>query len=261
MTAALPARARERLLAPLRSELGQLSRTPPPTVLPLSRAGWQEQSGSAEFTVPRQTERRVVRTRRSVAVVGPEEPPGHRRVSSPRVALAAENLTCLEAFIPATRSGIRGARTAMLGAALVALECASGDGAPTEVDRCRGVVDGAVAALTTVEGTFPFPDDACEAAFGVAYDDLLDAADVFSPARLARVLRALSRTGTPSQCCPLGGDVHTTDLSRRAASRRGACSYRTPARYAVVRRFASAISSPPELGADPGTTARDRCVR
>jgi len=99
------------------------------------------------------------------------------------IASIEDDLWYLDAFLPSAGRG-QTARDALIDAGIAALDYAMDLCDLEAVTPHRTNVETAMAGLLAANGSFPFPDDPCEAAFGVAFDTLLDSAGVFSATRL-----------------------------------------------------------------------------
>ncbi len=167
-----------------RAELARFRRPSIPAVIPVSRDGWEavlEDAGVIAGSPPLAAE--------LLDLVDPSLPssPTGLRSAADRLLDAMrsveEGLWCVDAFLPAGGHGL-GLREAMTAAIETALDCAVGTATVDDVMSRRAAVESEHANLLAIASFYPFPADACQAAFGVAYDSLVDSTGVFSAARL-----------------------------------------------------------------------------
>jgi hypothetical protein len=101
-----------------------------------------------------------------------------------RVAAVLENLDCLASLSPPGAAESANLRGALSRAVLATFDHLSGTAGLDHVLKCRAEMDEALGQLRAVADTYAFPADACEAAFGVSHEQLLDGNRVFSQPRL-----------------------------------------------------------------------------
>jgi hypothetical protein len=96
----------------------------------------------------------------------------------------AEQLWFIQAFASTAPNLADALRYALIDAAVIALDVASGCAGQATLEHARIALAAAADDVRAISTTFEFPDDLCLAAFGVAYPDLTDERGVFSPSRL-----------------------------------------------------------------------------
>jgi hypothetical protein len=184
MASALPDVALQRIVTPARNELTRLRRPSPNGVVPVSRSGWDTVLNDAGVAA---VGRRFLTE--LLEVVDPALRSSAKRLRAVTnqfvrvVASIEDDLWYLDAFLPSAGRG-QTARDALIDAGIAALDYAMDLCDLEAITPHRTNVETAMADLLAVSGSFPYPDDSCEAAFGVAFDALLDSTGIFSATRL-----------------------------------------------------------------------------
>lgn len=157
---------------------------PPPCVLPLTRDRWETvvADGEIDGLVPRIEP--LLLGVLDAADSTPQRLPRAAWELAAAVQEQAHNLWCVQAFHPSAPGLADAIRRTLIDASVVALDAASGDGGVRTLDDARAELSQAVARLLDITESFVFPKDQSHAAFGVAYDELIDERGIFSPSRL-----------------------------------------------------------------------------
>jgi hypothetical protein len=157
---------------------------PPPCVIPLVRDGWDTVLRDAGFAVDS-----PLLDAHFVALLAAAELTPHRLGPSAvelavAVELVSHDLWFLQAFQPADPDIAWTLRGRLIDAGILALGVAAGDAQEAELAHARDAVALAALDLRNLASSFPFPTDACEAAFGIPLEDVLDERGIFSRSRL-----------------------------------------------------------------------------
>lgn len=181
----IPGEALRRMTQDARDVLTDLRGTPPPQcVIPLTIEAWRTVLADAALDAE---DSHFVADFDALDEIARTAPERIRVVASKLVkslAVVAFDLWCVQAFLPAAPDKAWTLRARLIDAALLALDVASGEAEAAELASARHDVAIAVVDLRNVTNSYPFPTDDCEAAFGVAHDDLLDERGIFSRSRL-----------------------------------------------------------------------------
>ena len=180
----LPLDKRGRLTAPHLQRLRQLPRTTTVGVLPASRQSWatiledarlDDLEGILICEVLPLCDSSMVWTARQL----------NEAASSlvRAVEFKVEELEAVDAFLPS--QGLACAvRDSLIAAAAAGLGCLDGSNGAEAVRQLSDQVRQQARRLAGVAGSYPFPTDVCEAAFGVPYDAVIDSDGSFSASRL-----------------------------------------------------------------------------
>lgn len=180
----IPDEARQRMIAPARTVLHQLRRPSLSAVIPISREGWQSAVVDAEVA---DGVRCVATALSQCANSGLVSSAKLLRTAVQEtvdsLAAIAEDLRCLDAFDACGGRGVA-LLDALADVCTIGLDVAGGFAPATEVQAGWHVVEGRLADVLAIETQHAFTDDPCQAAFGVPYESLLDAKEIFSGPRL-----------------------------------------------------------------------------
>lgn len=180
----IPVAGRERLLAPARQRIPNPINWPD-AVVPVTAGGWVQSLTDAGLSG---TDRLL--SEELDALLDPinlTDAGGLRRTATrlaDRASDIVENLACLATLSPPAATEAGDLRNALLSAVFAAFDHLSGKTSQRDVQRLQAAMNAALDRLRSVTSTHEFPADACEAAFGVPYEELLDGNRIFSPPRL-----------------------------------------------------------------------------
>jgi hypothetical protein len=184
MSVQIPVPNRAKLLAPARQRL-LVSADWPLSVVPTTAEGWSLSLIDAGLSATDQ-----LLFRQFDGLLDPDNlvDAGRLRESSIQlsesVAGLAENLSCLASLSPPGSAEAWDLRHTLVAAAQASFDHLCGEADRDDVIRCKEAADEALRRLRSVADIHVFPADACEAAFGVPYEQLLDGNRIFSPPRL-----------------------------------------------------------------------------